>query len=347
MLPTPHQHPILLYPRLAEGEIRLPIRDAPPHHRLPPKYADLTGWYISEDGTELVLYDGPVEAEEPFVDMVRSLDGLLPDLHLFSYDEDQNITYSLTRRIITEVECRAGKGRVTATPIQDFIADARYLNIRHSQDWNPRIRLLLELCTRPTMRTPELVKWTSVDVAHEVDQTLDIMPAAIVIADLFSTGRLLHFLNQLESVGGDAAVTARLRARVETRHRGATAKLLDALLAIRPAAPDRQAPLVSRHLGPDSALEQVLATLGPGTFPKDIDLWPALRVETWEPTADAGPAELLPIGMYADSLLFLDTRYRPAQVLAQAEEDPGRLIRVGDDLLDLLAFSVGSALWNG
>lgn len=74
--------------------------------------------------------------------MVSALAGVLPDMHLVSYDEDQNIALALSRGLITEVVCANGQGRVTTVPIQEFVRRARFLDIESSQGFVPRLQLV-------------------------------------------------------------------------------------------------------------------------------------------------------------------------------------------------------------
>jgi hypothetical protein len=324
-----------------DGEIRLQIHDAPARHRHPKRFADLFGWRISEDGTELIIHDGSVEPDAPLVDMVAQLDGVLPDLHIVSYDEDQNIKDNLTRGMITEVVCRDGSGTVTQTPFHAFIARAKYMRAGNQQGWNARLHLMLELCTRPPTHSKQLVAWCSSDIVFEVDLKLG---GAACIADVFATSRLLQLLQQLERVGGDAAVVTQLRTGVELRHHAARSKLFDAVAVVRTPAPDEHAPLLARLLGAGSDLERVLAVLGPGRFNRsNVELWPVARVISEAHANRTWPQELVAIGTQAGEPLALDTRHQPASVVAQTN---GGFEEIDDNLLGLLALAVDSSVWN-
>ncbi|MBX3196599.1 MAG: hypothetical protein KF894_00480 [Labilithrix sp.] len=338
MARTLHQHPILLRPVIDEGRIRLPIKDAPAKHRLPERLGDLTGWYISEDGRELVIHDGSVEPDDPFNDMVSALAGVLPDMHLVSYDEDQNIKFALSRGLITEVVCANGQGTVTIVPIQEFVRRARFLETESSQGFEPRLQLLLELASRPEA-CRSLVAWCEEGVEFQLSLKLSGGPPAI--EHLFHTGWLLQLIAQLEEVGGDARKVAMLRGRATAEHDRAFDKLLAVLatLVSSDVRPDPDAESVSRLVGEASFLPPILARIGPGAYPGGVVLWPGSRVLA------SGPADppLVQIGTLDESPLYLDTRFEPRPVVYREAD---ALFEVDDDLPSLLASGTDVSLWR-
>lgn len=321
---------------LEEGRIHLPIRGAPDRHRLPERFGDLTGWYVSEDGRDLVIHDGAVEAEHPFNDMVTALAGCLPDMHLLSYDEDQNVTFSLSRGLITEVECARGEGRVTVVPIQQYVRRARFLEVEHSQGFEPRLQLLLELASRQRAR-PSLLRWCEDGVDFQLRLKLSDGPTAI--EDLFHTGWLLQLIAQLEAVGGDAGFVATRRGRVSAAHNRALDRLFAVLrdLASSDVRPDPDAALVSRRVGDASALPAVLAMIGPGAYPTGVVLWPATRIlesTSEEPLVQFGTLDGLP--------LYLDTRFEPLPVVLGGDT----FAEVDSNLPSLLASRLDVSVWR-
>jgi hypothetical protein len=347
----PHQNPILIRPHVqaGAGSVRIPIEGALAEHRLPERLGEnLLGWYVSEDGRELVICDGSVWQDNPMGDMVEKLAGCLPDFYIVSHDEDQNIKFALTLGLITEVECMAGYGTVRITPFQEFIPRCKYRGLDNTQDFNTELHLLLEMASRPAHRSAALVTECAHAVAFEIDLRLNTGKPAI--EDLFTTGALLSFLARLEQVTGFVTEQiSTLRASVERDEAGAFEALLKVLGTTRRANPDPDVDSLTRVLPHETQLPRLLAAMGPGMYPDALELWPAARIldQAIRSAADPRwPPELVQIGARADDLVSLDRRFGPAPVIVSTTGTRSGFVEESSDLFEQCAFSLDSAHWR-
>lgn len=344
---TPWQNPVVIRPWLGAmswgDAVRIPLfpktpREVLNRHSMPEIYGSGFGAHVAVDEASLVIHAGPLDMafdDEPaLATLLRALAPYLPDLHIWSHDEE-GVRCTLTEGLITEFRVRSGVATITQHPIEIAIPRARYLDTRQGcQGFPTQLELLLMLAGRPDAPAA-LVELCRAEAVFDVDVTERQTTGST--EDLWNTEPARQHLETIAALGQDVTAASSRLAAVERR---AIEHLLGWLTATRSPTPETPDQL-ARLLGPGSPLAVVLGSLGPGVLPGGCLLWSSSeildRAERREAEPD-WPSELVAVGQRDGVTMCLDRRFRPAPVIMEIGEPERRFVESAGGLYGLLAW---------